>query len=154
MNLCPVQVATLRIGSLAGLLAAITSSAWLYATTLASGQGSLSGLYAQMARIAFGKTPIIGDPVTIGLLLCCGVSLGWAYGYAGLASQNPALSRAPWISGAVFGLLVLVTMQSMLLSVHQFHPFSPLGFLNIVILHTAFFGVPIALAVARLQKRA
>jgi len=148
-----VQVRTLRIGSLAGLLAAITSSLWLYATTLAAGSGSLGGLSAQMARIAFGKTPITGDPVAIGLLLFCGICLGWAYGYASLASRNPALSRAPWISGTVFGLLVLVTMQSMLLSVQQFHPFSPLGFLNIVILHTAFFGVPIALAVARLQKR-
>jgi hypothetical protein len=149
-----VQLRTLRIGTVAGLVAAMTSNAWLFATTLAAGSGSMGSLYAHMARVAYGAAPITGNPVAIGLLLYCGASLGWAYGYAGLASRNPALARAPWISGSVFGVLVLIAMQSMLLSVHQFHPFSPLGFLNLVILYTAFFGVPLALTVARLQKRA
>jgi hypothetical protein len=149
-----VQVTTLRIGTVAGLLATVTSNAWLYATTLAAGSSSMGSLYAHLTRVAYGDAPITGDPVAIGLLLYCGGSLGWAYGYAGLASRNPALSRAPWISGSVFGVLVLIAMQSMLLSVHQFHPFSPLGFLNVIILYTAFFGVPLALTIARLQKRA
>jgi len=145
-------LAVLRISCVAGLIAAITSDLWLYCSSIAPAHGSLSATYVFIAHVVFGAVPIIGNPIIVGMLAHLVISIGWAYGYTDLASRNQALSRAPWISGSVFGILVLLGMQSILLSVHQFHSFTPLGFLNVVILHTLFFGIPIALMVARLQK--
>jgi hypothetical protein len=145
---------TVRVGFVAGLLAAITSDAWLYLTTVAPVHGSMADSYAYITRVAFGNAPVVGNAVVIGMLAHVCISLGWALGYTDLAARNPALSRAPWISGTVFGLLVLLAMQLILLSVHEFHTFPPLAFLNVIVMHTIFFGVPIAFTVARLQKRA
>jgi hypothetical protein len=152
---CPVArlFATLRVSCIAGLVAAMTSDLWLYCTSVAPVHGSMSATYVFIAHVVFGGSPIIGNPVVVGMLAHLAVSIGWAYGYTDLASRNQALSRAPWISGSVFGILVLLGMQSILLSVHQFHAFSPLGFVNVIVLHTLFFGIPIALLVARLQAR-
>ncbi len=146
----PARIATaLRLAFVAGSIAAVTSGFELAVTTIWPQHASLAGYFASIAAIAAGSTALPFDPVLVGVVAHLVISIGWAYGYTDLALRNPALNRAPWISGSVFGLLVFLGMQSILLSVHQFHAFTPLGFLNATVLHTLAFGVPIALIVAR-----
>lgn len=145
----PNPLALLPTALYAGAVAAVTTTLELYVTTILPAHGSLATMFASIAAIVCGPVAPPFDPVLFGVLAHLFISIGWAYGYTDLASRTAALSRAPWISGPVFGLLVFLAMQLILLSVHQFHTFTPLAFLNNMILHTLFFGTPIALVVAR-----
>ena len=148
----PRFISVLRLAVSAGIIAAATSVLELYVTSILPVHGSLSAFFSSIARVACGASAPPFDPVLFGVLAHIAISIGWAYGYTDLATRTPALSRAPWISGSVFGLLVFLAMQSILLSVHQFVTFTPLAFLNNIVLHTLFFGVPIALVVSRYRN--
>ena len=136
----------------AGIVGAALTTAELFFTTVMPVHGSLAALFRDIARVACGPNGVPFDALLFGILTHLFVSIVWAYGYADLDVRTAALSRAPIVSGIVFGLLVFLGMQSILLSVHQFHTFTPLAFLNNIVLHTLFFGIPIALIVARFRN--
>jgi hypothetical protein len=91
----------------------------------------------------------------LGLALHFIVSIGWAGGYAYFAQLQPFVNARWAISGLVYGVIVQMFMTLLLLGAHTFtFPATPNIFLNQLLAHAVFFGVPLAFVVAQLDKKA
>lgn len=87
-----------------------------------------------------------------GLLLHFGLSLGWAALFVLVSRRVPALAGRPVLVGALFGVVVFLTMRLVVLPLSAFpHPvtFRPLATVLDLLSHMFLFGVPIALAARR-----
>jgi uncharacterized membrane protein YagU involved in acid resistance len=87
-----------------------------------------------------------------GVALHFGMALLWATLFMIAATQAPAVARRPVIAGAVFGVLVFLTMRLVVLPLSAFpHPviFRPLATVLDLLSHMFLFGVPIAWAARR-----
>ncbi len=89
----------------------------------------------------------------LGLLVHFIVSMGWAGGYAYLAHDRPYMNQRWLISGLVYGLVVYVFMDLVLLGARKLVPPSPVEFISALVAHCLFFGVPVAFVTAKLDKR-
>ncbi|MGA8324890.1 MAG: hypothetical protein WB757_02320 [Candidatus Cybelea sp.] len=144
----------LRPALIAGLVAAAVFDLYLWLTTVLPAGGSLASLWQQIAAVTVGKAVASSSPAYawLGILIQAAVGIGWAAGYAYLAARQPVFN-ARWIAaGLVYGIVVYAVMELILLGGNAFTPpATPNAFLNAVIAHTVFFGLPIAYLVKRLQ---
>jgi uncharacterized membrane protein YagU involved in acid resistance len=114
---------------------------------------SLTGLFTFDASTLVGKAAY-GAPsfVALGIVLHVLVSVGWAIGYAVIAQRQAQLVDRPLLSGAAFGLVVYFAMQLVIVAADLYHIPTP-GELGIALLaHMGFYGIPVALIVARSQS--
>lgn len=82
------------------------------------------------------------------------VSIGWAGGYAYVAAASPLANRRWIISGVVYGLIVYAIMQIILLADGNFtYPPTPNAFLNDLVAHALFFGLPVAYVVRAMEPK-
>jgi len=140
---------------LAGLAGAVVFDCYLWATTLLPHGESISGLWQWIASTVLGKSALV-DPgsAAIGAALHVVVSIGWAAGYVYIAVAHPASTRRWLVAGIVYGLIVYTIMQVILLADGNFiYPPTPNAFINDLLAHTLFFGVPVAIVVRALQPR-
>ena len=92
------------------------------------------------------------DSPLVGLLAHLVVSILWGIGYAYAAATRPNIAGQPWISGIVFGVIVWVLMQFILM-LGAVWPGLTLQTTAIgLIAHMLFFGIPVALTARALQK--
>jgi hypothetical protein len=144
----------LRPALIAGLVAAAIFDLYLWLTTVLPVGGSLASLWQQIAAATVGKAVAFSSPAYawLGVLIQAAVGIGWAAGYAYLAARQPFLN-ARWVaSGLVYGIVVYMVMELILLGGNAFTPPpTPNAFLNAVVAHSVFFGLPIAYLVKRLQ---
>ena len=84
------------------------------------------------------------------------VSLVWGFAFVLVARGIPEMVRRPIPWGIVFGLIVMIVMRFGVVPLgHAPHiTFTLAGLLNNVVAHTLFFGVPVALAAARIMRAA
>ncbi|GAC1533133.1 MAG: hypothetical protein NVS2B17_00420 [Candidatus Velthaea sp.] len=102
------------------------------------------------ASVLIGKAAFTSPTyAALGLALHFLVSIGWALGYAYIAERQSQLVTRPWISGAGFGLVVYFAMLIVLVAANAYHPPKPADVGTGLIAHIAFFGIPVALIVAR-----
>jgi hypothetical protein len=143
-------------GFVAGLVGAMTLFAFVVARFAVEGQSEATQiplLFEFTAAAAVGKA-VIGNAayVPLGVVLHVLVSIGWALGYAYAAQHELQLVRRPVISGLGFGLVVYFAMQLVLVQANLFEAPTPasvgLGLLG----HCVFFGLPLALVVARMMR--
>lgn len=139
----------------AGVAGGITIDVYLWATTLVPVHGSILTVWQWVASTVFGKVAL-ADPsyAVAGALIHAIVSIGWAGGYAYVAATHPATTRRWIVSGVVYGLIVYTIMQTILLADNNFtYPPTPNAFVNALVAHAVFFGLPVAYLVRVLQPR-
>ncbi|MBV8581718.1 MAG: hypothetical protein JOZ86_13920 [Candidatus Eremiobacteraeota bacterium] len=145
-------------GLVAGIVAGIVMDAAYLAMQYATGVPAekLLGLYVFVASAVLGPSAY-GNPnaIGIGIVLHFCVAVGWALGYVYLVRTQPQLLRLPWLSGAVFGLVVYVFMQLVLLYAGIYHrPASPAELAMQLLAHLLFYGTTVALVVSLMLRRA
>jgi hypothetical protein len=149
------QPRTIGSAIVAGSVAGTLILAFLVAsnlTVLRTPGFSLAGLFQFDAAILIGKTAFAGGAsVALGAVLHYVVSIIWAGSYALLAERQPQLVTRPIVSGAAFGLLVWFSMQVLIIAAGLFRVPTPLEVGISLVAHLAFFGIPIALVVGRLN---
>jgi hypothetical protein len=92
--------------------------------------------------------------VAIGVALIFVLAIAWALGYVYLVRSQPQLLARPFVSGAVFGLIVYIFTQIALLTAGMYHRPAPglLGQELVALL--VFYGIPVALIVSTFARRA
>ncbi len=113
---------------------------------------TLGGLFAFDASALVGKAAYTGAGyVALGAVLHFLVAIGWAAGYAIVAERQAQLVRRPLISGAAFGAIVYFAMQLVLVAANLYELPTPSGLGVALLAHLAFYGLPVALIIARAQ---
>ncbi|MGC1381207.1 MAG: hypothetical protein WA814_09345 [Candidatus Baltobacteraceae bacterium] len=137
----------------AGIAAGFTYDLYIWLTTVLPQHGSIAAVWQLDASTVVGKIAL-SDPgyAWLGVAIHALVSIGWAGGYAYLALRQRALNERWVASGLLYGIVVYVVMQLILLAGNAFAPApNPTLFLNAVVAHSAFFGLPVAFVVKILQ---
>lgn len=143
-----------RQALLAGLGAGVCMEIYLLLTTVVPAHGSVVQTWQWIASAALGQVAFSSPTYAIvGLIVHFCVSIAWAGGYAYLAQQQTFMNQRWLISGIVYGFVVYIFMDLILLGVRMFVPPPPLGLVNAVIAHCIFFGVPLAYVTARTSAR-
>ncbi len=143
-------------GLLAGIAGGIVMQLFYFLTMLPSGQAVriFLGTFAFITSVLLGPSAL-GSPaaVPLGVVLHFCVSIGWALGYVYLTRSQPQLITHPWISGAVFGLVVDMFMNLVLLAAGMYHTLPSREDLTIALLaHVVFYGMTVALVASRLLR--
>ncbi len=148
--------AILRQALVAGVIGGIIMEAYLLLTTVVPAHGNVLQVWQWIASAAVGDVAFTSTGYAwFGLLVHFIVSCGWAGGYAYLAQQQTFMNRRWVISGLVYGLIVYIFMDILLLGARKFvPPANALLLLNALIAHCVFFGLPVAFVVARLDASA
>jgi hypothetical protein len=92
-----------------------------------------------------------GAAIGVGLIFV--LAIGWALGYVYLARSQPQLVSRPFVSGAVFGVIVYIFTQIALLTAGLYHRPTPDLLGKELIGHLVFYGIPVALIVASFARR-
>jgi hypothetical protein len=89
---------------------------------------------------------------TIGIGLIFALAIAWALGYVYLVRSQPQLLARPFVSGAVFGVIVYIFTQIALLTAGLYHRPAPdlLGEELVGVL--VFYGIPVALIVSAFTR--
>jgi len=96
---------------------------------------------------------IHADNPYVGLLARLVVSALWGIGYAYVAATRPAAVESPWLAGVVYGAIVWLLMQFILILGAVWPGLSPVGFALQIVAHTLFFGIPVAFTARALARR-
>lgn len=141
-------------GVLAGLLGGILLNAFLWVTTIEPAHGSMLALWEWVASTVIGRVAFTQQAFAwLGLLIDFVVAIIWATGYAYIAATRPYMNRQWLISGLIFGFVVYVFMQIVLLAGNNFAwPSSPLVFFDTIVGQMVFYGLPAAYVVAALDR--
>lgn len=142
--------------AVAGIVGAVVIQLYLVLTVIVPQQSSIAAFWQWIASVALGKAALTSaNYAWLGLLLHLAVSIGWAGGYAFLAAQRAFLNQRWLVSGLVYGLVVYVFMQLLLLGANSFQfPATPNQFINGIAATTVFFGLPVAFVVSRMNVKA
>lgn len=112
------------------------------------------GVYQFIASTLVGPVAFTSSAyIALGLVMHFLISIVFASAYAFIASRSRALLEQPIAWGAVFGLAVFAVMQVVLTLAHAAQPPSVKGIVIGLISHVVFFGLPVALYIARGEKR-
>ncbi|MDB5027094.1 MAG: hypothetical protein JWO66_783 [Candidatus Eremiobacteraeota bacterium] len=144
-------------GLVAGLAGGVLIDLFQFGMQLAGGTppDRLLGNFVFIATAALGPGAATGgSAVPIGVILHFAVSIGWALGYVYLAGSQPQVVTRPLVSGAVFGLVVFIFMEIVLITAGQYHRPPPALLGTLLAAHIVFFGIPVALIVSRLLRTA
>jgi len=138
----------------AGITGAVLIDAYLWLTTLLPAHQSIIGLWQFVASAAIGKVAFTSSSYAwLGLLIHIIVSIAWAGGYAYLAMTRPFMNERWPVSGIAYGIIVYIFMQVLLLGAGAFtFPPTPNDFVNILIAHSVFYGLPVAFVVSRMRR--
>lgn len=151
--------AVARAGVLSGLAGGIVIDAYLYFVTVLPAGGSIVTLWQYVASALFPVSQrgiAFSNPAyaVLGLAVHFAVSIAWAAGYAYLAQQRPFMNRRWFVSGVIYGFVVYLFMQIVLIASANFTwPTSLLAWLVPIVGHMVFFGLPVAFVSSRVLPR-
>ena len=137
-------------GIAAGVIGGILIDAFLYIALLLPVHQPVTALWATISANATGHA--VASP-WLGLAIHFCVSIAWGIGYAYAAYTRAAIAEHPYISGPVFGFIVMVLMQFVQLAAGvKLPPMTALSFLGILVAHCLFFGLPVAIYISRTKR--
>jgi uncharacterized membrane protein YagU involved in acid resistance len=138
----------------AGIAGGIIVMLYVWLTTVVPQHGSLTSLGQWVASVAIGKTAFTSASYAwFGLLVHLVVSMAWAGGYAYLAAQRAYMNERWIVSGIVYGFVVYVFMELVLLAAGALKPpATPNAFIGELVTDCIFFGLPVAFVVSRLKR--
>lgn len=148
--------AWLAAGLTAGLVAGLLLDAFeIYARWRSAGPVAVPAYFASTAAVLLGN-PAEGATwgVSAGVLVSLGLAIVWAFGYVWAAQRQRQLVARPLISGLGFGFIVYFVMQAVLVPAGRFVPITIYSFDRDILAYTVFFGLPLALIVARFVRAA
>jgi hypothetical protein len=147
---------TTAAGFVAGLVGSVTLFAYVVGRFAVGGEADaahLAGLFQFTASAAVGKIAFSGPAyIALGVVFHVLVSIGWGLGYAYAAQREAQLVRRPLLSGLGFGLVVYFAMQLVLVQANLFEAPTPASVGSGLLGHCVFFGLPVALVVARMTR--
>ena len=144
------RISTLRAlalpGAIAGIAGAVLIDIYLIVTlVLIAHVASVTSFYQFVASGALGPAAYANSSnVALGVGIHVLVSIGWGIGYAYVAATTPWVRDRPLLSGAVFGLVVMIAMQLVEVVGKIYVLPNSLAFFNGAIAHALFFGIPVA----------
>ncbi|GAC1444832.1 MAG: hypothetical protein PVSMB8_08560 [Vulcanimicrobiaceae bacterium] len=138
-------------GAIAGFVGAVLIDLYLLITLVAVARvATVAGFYQYVASGALGKTAYANpNAVLLGVVLHVAVGIAWAIGYAYVAARTPQVRERPAISGAVFGILVMIAMQLIEVYANIYVLPNSALFFNGIVAHVVFYGWPVAYLVRR-----
>jgi hypothetical protein len=147
----------LRTGIVAGLAGAIGIDLYLIVTETLVIRNATPLLVMQWdASNALGMAAFDEGwaSAVLGTLMHFAVSVAWGTLFVAVALRLRRLLEYPWLSGALLGIVAMGVMRAVIhLGRAPIHPFPNAGyFLNILIAHVLFFGIPVALTAAALLR--
>lgn len=129
-------------GAIAGLIAGILLHLFNLVYGLATGVAASDAVFGGFAA---------ADPTTK-LIYALIIPAAWGAGFAYLVRTQPHVLRRPLVAGIVYGLVVYVVMQILLLSVGLYHRGGPAGFFRSILGYGGVFGPAVALITARIAR--
>ena len=112
------------------------------------------GVYQFIASTLVGPVAFTSSSyIALGLVMHFLISIAFALGFAFVASRFRAVLDQPLAWGAIFGLAVYAIMESVLALAHAAQSPSVKGIVISLVAHVVFFGLPVALYIARADKR-
>lgn len=132
-------------GVVAGLVGAIVLAVFLWAWFAPQG-ATLASIFRLDAHDVRSDDPLIGA------LAYLGVSLAWGIGYAYAAATRPNIANQPLLSGFVYGFIVWLLMQFVLMLGELWVPITLPTLGTQLLAHTIFFGIPVALTTRALTR--
>jgi uncharacterized membrane protein YagU involved in acid resistance len=144
-----------RAGVVGGFIAGIILLAFfLFAgvlTTKAAPMVILVGLLQFSAEWAMGKAALASTSYAwVGAVVHFATCIAWGLAYTYVARQRPQLVEQPLISGVMYGLIVWIGTQLVLVATGLFKSPDPNEAETELFAYCLFFGVPLAYTVARL----
>jgi len=138
----------------AGVVGIIILDVYLYFTEILPEHGSLTQMWQVVASAAIGPEALTNmSYARLGVAVDLIVAIGWAGGYAYFAQTQNFVNTRWLISGLMYGFIVYVLMQVLLLGAHAFAwPPTPAAFVNQIFARMLFFGVPVAYVVSRMDR--
>jgi len=137
-------------GAVAGIVGGILIDAFLYIALLLPVHQPIAALWATISATATGRA--VASP-GLGLIIHFCVSIAWGIGYAYAAYTRAPIADHPYISGPVFGFIVMVLMQFVQLAAGvKLPPLTALSFISILVAHCIFFGLPVAVYISRTAR--
>lgn len=116
-------------------------------------RATFRGMFQWDASNALGDAAYGGGwgTVALGMAMHLVVSTIWATAFVVAATRIPALLRQPLVFGALFGLVVMLFMAHVVVPLGHAAKFpQPLPiFINQLVAHVVFFGIPVALVAKR-----
>ena len=143
-------------GLIAGIVGGIVLDAFLYFSALAmTHSASMIGIWQYVASsVVHGAAYTSPSYAWLGLFLHACVAIAWAVGYAYVAATRPYVMAMPWLSGLIFGAVVWLAMDIVLMVSEVAPPVSGLVVADGLIAYCIFYGIPVALTVRAVAKRA
>ena len=140
-------------GIIAGLIGAVLIDAFLYAVMLMPNHAPITTLWQFVASTLLGKAAFADiNTAWLGLFMHLAVSIGWAVAFSYAAHTRPNVPAHPYISGLVYGVIVMILMQIVELAANIPANFTVPGLLTGLIAHTIFYGLPVSLTIARAMR--
>jgi len=140
-------------GLVAGIIGGILIDAFLYAVQIMPAHGSILGLWQLVASTAIGPSAFSNpDSAWLGLLMHLCTSIAWGVAFSYVAHTRPGVSEHPYISGLVYGVIVMIIMDVVLMVAKSWPPPTVQSTLVALIAHCIFFGLPVSLYVSRAMR--
>jgi hypothetical protein len=137
-----------------GLIAGIVGGTLMNVFIVVAQHISIVNFWQFVASSAVGQVAYSSTSYAwLGLLFHAIVSIAWATGYAYVAATRPNVMATPWLSGIVFGAVVWLIMEVVLVFDKLAGPLTGPSIAMGLIAVCAFYGIPVALTVRALARR-
>ena len=146
----------LRNGVLAGLAGSVTISLYLGITLPLFFRVPAIALFQWDASNIVGPGAFDGGAATalLGFFFDCVVAACWGLAWACTLEWLPVVRRPAFAWGLAFGVVVMLVMQNLIVPLGRAAPahHAMAQALNVLVAHTLFFGVPVALCARALRR--
>ena len=136
-------------GVAAGIVGGILIDAFLYIALFVPQHQPITAIWVNVSATATGHTVA---NLWLGLLIHFCVSIAWGIGYAYAAYTSTPIADHPYISGLVFGIIVMLIMQFVQLAAGVRLVIAPASLLSLLVAHCVFFGLPVAVYISRAMR--
>jgi hypothetical protein len=140
-------------GLIAGVIGGILIDAFLYVAQVMPAHGTILGLWQFVASTALGPSAFTNPSTAwIGLFMHACTSIAWGIAFSYVAHTRPGVAEHPYISGVVYGIVVMIIMQIVLMVAKSWPTPTVQNTLIGLIAHGIFFGLPVSLYVSRAMR--
>ena len=146
------SVNTWAVGIVAGIIGGALIDLYL---VIAHPLLHLASIYQHIASNVVGPAALASPAYAwLGGAMHFGISAAWGVLYVALARRWPMFLTRPLIWGPIYGLLVMVVMNGLLVVKGGAPPHTTMAILNTLVVHCVCFGLPVALYASYAARRA
>lgn len=137
-------------GLIAGIIGGILIDAFLYVATIMPQHLPITVMWQFVASAAIGKGAFANpNSVWLGLLMHFVISIAWGCAFSYVAQTRAQIPAHPYLSGIVFGVIVMVIMDIVTMAANVMQPITVMSLVMGLIAHCVFFGLPVSLYISR-----